>query len=570
MTTYRKIAAYRSSKQYRASGVYTTPALSRSYRVPLKSASAQALHKRAAWGDASTISASRVAAWRVASRRNVATRAAWSRASHRSPELSLLWSRGITRHSLTRLAWRAPLPVLLDNTAAWGKAVSMDVQMVTGWLAPAALFAAASAEWSMISHRSVADYYRSSSAYRRPWRYVDRPARIALNTYSAANWGASEQKINNQQLPWGGGFAVWGTDRPIDWDSDISPMPDKQPPPEPSVEEVYIMATDLTVKELATGAPLEVDQVSMRLDVDSFAWRLSMRVLNEASMQRMMPPAEIEVMTMGWRWVFVVESYTSLRELGRTYTVRASSLTRKLDAPWVAPLSHAAAAGTFKQVAESLLPSGWSIEWHGVDDFSLPALALSFNDKTPIVALGEMLSAIGAVMQPDRASKVLHVQPRYKYAPWEYYAPATTPDAIIHGSMITKESGEYRPGVLNNGVWVSGTTADGVQVEAVRYGTDGMPFAADVYHELIVSDVAARQRAKHVLSASGAKLLTSVETFITDEQVSPGLILPGMFVELQGGDVRRGLCLDVSLSGLGEPRMTQVVTLEVSDDSEYN
>lgn len=573
MTAYRSSKPYRSSERYRPSkgGVYTTPALSRSFAVSANAAVSASSHSVASWARVAHLSEHTQLAWNVAQSKDAPLVAPWGKAMARAADTALAWQEAEKQNRLFVVGWGKAMALTSKGADfAWELANPLDTDSIACWGAPEPLATVYSTKWLMISHRHIADDYRTNKPYRSFWRYVERRQRITHNTYSRAPWSATSAHKSDLEMPWGGGFSVWGTDRPINWDSDTSPIPDKDPAIEPEIKEVYAMATDLTVKELATGTVLDVDSVNISLDLDSFAWRCSMRALNQASMSRMMPPAEIEVKTMGWRWVFVVEKYTKTRGAGSTWQVEASSRTKQLHSPWAEASSHTQSAPTtFKQAAESLLPLGWAATWHGIEDFSLAANAWSYNNKTPKDALADMLDAVGAVMVPDREDYVFHIQPRYKYAPWEYDAETTEADMIVHESMILRESGEYRPGIKNNGVWVSGNTRHGVIVEVIRSGTDGKPFASDTYHDLTTSDTAARQKGKQIIAASGAKTLTTIETFITDEELSPGLITPGDLVEVRSdGETWRGICLSVSMSELGAPRLTQIITVERSHDDD--
>lgn len=416
----------------------------------------------------------------------------------------------------------------------------------------------------MISHRHIADDYRKSKPYRSFWRYVERRQRITHNTYSKALWSATAAHKSDLEMPWGGGFAVWGTDRPINWDSDTSPIPDKDPPPQPEIKEFYDMATDLSVVDAETGTPLAIENVTMSLDIDSFAWSFSGTAFNQSSMNLAQPGKAIKISSMGYEWVFLTELYTKSRGVANEWALRGASLSRMLDSPWQRKNTHAEASPTtWKQAIESLLPHDWSASFSNIDDYTIPAGAWSYSDKTSLEAISDLLSAVGAVVIPDLSEKVLHVQPRYKYAPWEYFLETTEPDAVVHEVMILGESGQYRPGTKTNGQLVSGTSMHGVVVEAVRFGTDGHPFADDFYHPLITSTVAGAQRSKQTAAASGNKMLVSLDTIITDYQASPGLILPGYLVEVVGEqETWRGICLSVHVSGAGLPEITQTIVIE--------
>lgn len=567
MTAYRSSKPYRSSERYRPSkgGVYTTPALSRSFAVSANTAVSVNSHSIAGWARVAHLSECARLAWDIAQPKDAPLVAPWGKAEARSDDTALAWQEAEKQNRLFVVGWGKAMALTSKGGAlAWELANPLDTDSVAYWGAPDPLATVYSTKWLMISHRHIADDYRTNKPYRSFWRYVERRQRITHNTYSRAPWSATSAHKSDLETPWGGGFAIWGTDRPINWDSDTSPIPDKEPPPQPEVKEFYDMATDLSVVDVETNTPLAIEGVTMSLDIDSFAWSFSGTAFNQSSMNLAQPGKEIKISTMGYEWVFLTELYTKSRGVANEWALRGASLSKALDSPWQRKRTHAETAPTtYKQAIESLLPLGWTALFSKIDDYTIPAGAWSYSDKTPLESISDLLSALGAVVIPDLSQKTLHIQPRYKYAPWEYFSETTEPDAIVHESMILGESGQYRPGIKTNGQLVSGTSMHGVVVEAMRAGTDGHPFADDFYHPLITDTVAAAQRSKQTAAASGNKMLVSLDTVITDYQASPGLVLPGYLVEVVGEqETWRGICLSVHVSGAGLPEITQTIVIE--------
>ena len=566
MANYRNESAYRNGGAYRGhSGIYQTPPLRRSFLVAANNAVATDKSTAAAWGKPSAIDIYAASAWHIADALSDENLMRWGKSVALSVSVNLAHQIAANEQLEVATMWAKPILHSQSSSAAWGEAVELSPEKYSfTWSKTYRADAELTAKFITITHRYESEFYRNDYAYQNYWRYPLKRRSLALDNLSMTKWGGNEPKQSDSLLPWGNGFHVWGTDKPLEWTDDPTPLPDQPAPPEPEIEDFYNMATDLTVTDVATQTALAIDDVSMSLDIDSFAWTLSARVLNRASMNLAMPSKLIKVSTMGYEWIFVVESYSSTRGIGTTYRIQASSQSRMLDAPWQDISSNVeSAATTWKQAAESLMPLGWSIEFNKIQDYIIPAGAWSYIDKTPKAALADLLEAIGAVAIPDMSQQMLHIQPRYKYAPWEYNAASTEPDVIVHEAMIISESGQYHPANVHNGVWVSGNSRHGVIVEAVREGTDGLPAAADVYHDLIVDVDAGRQKAKQIIAASGSKTLVTLETIITDEQASPGLITPGMLVEIRSdGETWRGICLSANVAGAGLPAITQTITVE--------
>jgi|SRR5690554_190295 len=566
MTTYRNGFTYRTDLAYKGNdGVFQKPVLSRAIAIAANDAQAQNPAIETAWVGIERTDFELETGWQFAQAQNQNNMMPWGKPFALSQEAELAHSEAIAMSFDTETAWAKPLPANTEAISTWGEAIALpEIIYSLHWSKTYRADAEKNTGWLTITHRYEGEFYRNKEDYRSFWKYrlINRP--LALDNSLSTGWGGYTAKLNDNNIPWGDGFHVWGTETPLEWTSDPTPLPDQPAPPEPEIEDFYNMATDLTVIDVATQTALAIDDVSMSLDIDSFAWTLSARVLNRASMNLAMPSKLIKVSTMGYDWIFVVESYSSTRGIGTTYRIQASSQSRMLDAPWQDISSNVeAAATTWKQAAESLMPLGWSVEFNRIQDYIIPAGAWSYIDKTLKAALADLLEAIGVVAIPDMSQQVLHIQPRYKYAPWEYNAASTEPDVIVHEAMIISESGQYHPANVHNGVWVSGNSRHGVIVEAVREGTDGLPAAADVYHDLIVDVDAGRQKAKQIIAASGSKTLVTLETIITDEQASPGLITPGMLVEIRSdGETWRGICLSTNVAGAGLPAITQTITVE--------
>lgn len=573
MIAYRNDLTYRNNQFYRPrGGVYQKPALCNSVSVGVFSAAAVDSGCGIGWGALTAISTRSASAWARALPAELSSAMAWGKAYAVDVEAAGVWSTAASCEAVLWTGWLAASHINSSAKSLWAKAVATDeVLAESSWHKTYRADAAAKSNWIAISHRYVSEFYRNPHPYQN-WQKWNMPAyKLTLDPVAPFLWGGASPKKGAASVPWGGGFGVWGVDTPLEWTSDTSPIPDKEPPPSPEIREVYDdMATDLTVTDVSTGTPLAIEGVTMSLDIDSFAWSFSGAALNRSSLDLAMPGKTIKVATMGYEWVFLIGSYAKTGGFAAEWRLQGASVSRSLDAPWASRDTHTESSATsWRQALESLLPGGWIVNYEKSTDYPLPAGAWSYSDKTPREAISELLEAVGAVVVPGMSGTVLNIQPRHKYAPWEYWLETTEPDAILHEAMVLAESGEYRPGATNNGQVVSGTNRHGVIVEAVRSGTDGQPFASDFYHDLVTDVAAATQKAKSTAAASGDKMLVTLETVITDEQASPGVIVPGMLVEVQEhGGAWRGTCLFVRISGAGLPEITQTVIIE--RDEEYS
>ena len=135
-------------------------------------------------------------------------------------------------------------------------------------------------------------------------------------------------------------------------------------------------------------------------------------------------------------------------------------------------------------------------------------------------------------------------------------------DRIVPASMVISLSTNWRPEQAYNAVYVSGTNA-GVSVNVKRAGTSGDNQAPDILEDWLTETQVNTERGRNELSKGGNQSVTTIELPLTDTNTAPGLIEPGMLVEVQDitGDWQ-GLCLATSISASGGGNVIQRVELE--------
>lgn len=135
-------------------------------------------------------------------------------------------------------------------------------------------------------------------------------------------------------------------------------------------------------------------------------------------------------------------------------------------------------------------------------------------------------------------------------------------DRIVPASMIISLSANWRPEQAYNAVYVSGTNA-GVSVNVKRAGTNGDNPATDILEDWLTETQVNTERGRNELAKGGNQSVTTIELPLTDSNTAPGLIEPGMFVEVQDitGDWQ-GLCLATSISAGDVGNVMQRIDLE--------
>lgn len=567
MSLYRSPGSYRQEASYQGhDGVFQKPLLGRSIGVSFGQRSGVGESLVANWGELGQLATKKTQFWKTGLGLAGDHLLSWLAGSAVLSSVSVLHKASMAADSLSSFDWAASFAAGRVAHVDWQRADSLaPLSFSFSWSKTYRADAVFLSRYLMTSCRFESEFYQNSGFYGDFWGYQVKRYSLALSGIKITSWGGASAKSSSDVLPWGGGFFVWGTDKPLEWTDDPSPVPDQPAPAEPNIEDCYFMATDLTAVDVATRTPLSIEDVRISLDIDSFSWGLSAKVMNRASMALAGPGALVEVSTMGWSWVFLMESYSVQRGVANEWVIKGSSQSKELGSPWLDGSSFiSVAALTWRQAIEEVLPVGWLVEFDSrVVDYSIPAGAWSYTDKTPKEVLSDLLEAVGCVAIPNMATKSIFIQARYKYAPWEYYLSTTEPDVILHESMVLSEGGQYHPAVQHNSVWVGGNTRHGVLVEGVRTGSNGLPQASDFYHELITDSDAGWHKAKQILSGGGPKGVISLDTIITDEQANPGLIIPGMLIEVRSSaESWRGVVLSTSIAGAGSPEITQTLSIE--------
>ena len=363
----------------------------------------------------------------------------------------------------------------------------------------------------------------------------------------------------------------------VDWDYDQEPpLPDKDPADVPEIKEAYLYMNASSLKKMPEGIPLEFADLQISLDIDSFSWAMSASILNSASMDQIKPgpsgPVEVEAKVNNKTWRFMIERYTVTSKHPKTaYKVSGSSLTQLLAAPYSAKQSAQITTPTNAlQVIQSILENtGFEIDWDvSLADYTIPAGAWGYENKTPIEVIDELVKAAGGVLIPATALSKLYAAQRYREAPPWYWSAidSSSLDFQIADSTVASLSSEWQPTTEYRGVYVSGIT-QGVAVDVKKNGSDGLPRAPDVYDALNLTTQQCRGRGISILGQSGAQEIVTVELPLPTSG-APGLVVPGKWGEIQDSNDSennwRALVLSttVSVSRPGASRAMQTIRLE--------
>jgi hypothetical protein len=399
------------------------------------------------------------------------------------------------------------------------------------------------------------------------------PTRPLFSGRDLQGWDSNKPADIRYRHPW--------DDKPrkgteVDFDYDQQPPLPGDPPDEPEIKRTYIIMNSSSLIATAENTPLEFSDLSIELDVDSFAWKMSCSILNRQSMDLIRPtaqgPAEVVATVNGHQWRFIVERYSLDKRFAKgRWRITGVSRPQLLASPYAPKRTGRIEQPTNMALAmtNQLEFTGFTVALQdGLYDYVVPAGAWGYESKTAMEVISELAAAVGAVVIPDRTDDILHINHRYKQTPPWYYPGLSESDvdAVIQDSMVIGYSSQWEPQPEYNYVFVSGIT-DGVSTEVIRQGSAGDQPAQDIYDELNVEVQQCRLRGITALSAGGNQEIVTIETILPTSG-SPGLIVPAMLVEYR--DTRdasatfRGnvLGVSISVSKPGASRVIQNVKIE--------
>ncbi|WP_419534726.1 hypothetical protein [Endozoicomonas sp.] len=363
-------------------------------------------------------------------------------------------------------------------------------------------------------------------------------------------------------IPWGLGQKARDESVTGNYGGETDPNVVEKPQPEqPEIRESYLLMNVISVVTLPERTPIELNDVEIELDIDSFSWSLTGQLWGASSLAMIEPdasgPKQVEININGWVWVFIIERYSTDRRFGHErYTVTGSSRSQLLAAPYAPKRSKSSASdiNAKQAITEELANTGFTASYPDLNDYStpdwiIPGGTFSYQHQTPMEVIARLTTSAGSVVIPARDSDQLNIQPRYPASPWNW--GTATMDRIIPASMVISLSASWRPEPQYNAVYVSGTHA-GVAVNVKRSGTAGDEPAPDILEDWLTETQVNTERGRNELAKGGHQSITTIELPLTDTNTAPGLIEPGMLVEVQDitGDWQ-GLCLRTHISASG-------------------
>lgn len=291
---------------------------------------------------------------------------------------------------------------------------------------------------------------------------------------------------------------------------------------------VYLVSNTASIVRVRDGVDIPTTSLSIELDTDSWAWQFTAQIPRIAA-AAMTDDEEVSIHVNGQQWDCVCDGWQSSESFGRqSATLTGRSRTAYLSPTHVLPQAVSEiGAATMAQLAEALLPYGWTLDWQA-PDWLVPGGFFSLESQTPIEAIKYLAEAAGGFVLPHQRDRHLVIKPRYPTVPWQL--DGALADVAIPRAIITTLGSDFQPGQAANGVWVSGGH-QGISARVLRQGTAGEKQAPTITHPLVCDVVAARAQGVVALAKTMPKRLQAIELPLSSDT---GLILPGALLAVDG------------------------------------
>lgn len=363
----------------------------------------------------------------------------------------------------------------------------------------------------------------------------------------------------------------------------VSPFIDQpRPPPIPPVNgvsiiiptrEAYTVHHVISVVTVIGNHIIPLSKLSLSYNRDSFCWLFSGELADKAALPLVTPidnnPVELSITINGYHWVVIVEKMPESKRFGKTaITLTGKSLSGLLGELYQRQISYTAGSDmTIQQIANALLPIGWSIDWQCATPWVIPANTFSYTQQNTLQALATIVRSIGAVLKPSRTERVLTIQPCYPILPWNYYASGITPNLVVPDSAIDTISIESTVQSAINGVYVHGDQ-NGVLALCRLTGTAGDVLAPTQSNPLITDVIGARALGERILAGLATQPKTT--SFTTWLGGDFPLAETGWLVEVNGERaIINSVAVDVNTDNNGAIKVRQTLTVGEQTDNVY-
>ncbi|WP_445425164.1 hypothetical protein [Alishewanella sp. HL-SH06] len=451
------------------------------------------------------------------------------------------------QHTLTH--WRMAALKQQQNVATWGVSALHTQQLQTGYIYPGITAKRFDLLWR--TDGEVTRYYRLPYGPRPPsyictQNYVPPSGKVTLRFIDPAQpqQGNVTLRFSNANNPIvcvldnGGGLMP---------PSPEVPTIDTSRPIRPARRRSYIMQPQLRCYRVSDNLEINIISASWAINRSSWAANITLNCGSRIDRDRLLTggPQLFKLVVNGYELFGLAENGSMSHSFGQSsWTITGRSSIAELASPNAAARSYTNT--TSKSVAalitDELDNTGWSLNFDMLP-FNVPAGAFSYQNKTPIEAIAQIVAGIGGMLYPDGSTNTLHVKPQWPVVPWGI--TIATADVAVHDDVILNYSESPASTPACNAVFVRGEQ-QGVECKVRRSGTAGDVLANDIVDPIITDQLAARQRGTAELAECGRK--TQISITLPVMQDLP-LCLPGTLLGVAWQtDIYKGMVDSVNLT----------------------
>ncbi len=325
-------------------------------------------------------------------------------------------------------------------------------------------------------------------------------------------------------------------------------------PPSTNYTEPYFVINSIELTNLETGEIVQATSVDFSTDLNSFAWSGSMSVPANQISKLESPtnkPVKVGLTFNGNYAVFMVQKISKATTFNKaSYTVSVISPTALLDEPYSrsdsATIMQDASPQALIEARLNTQVTGVGLDWQYLSslDWVVTAKTFSYQELTPIKAIGKLLEGSAAFLYSALAGDSLVVKRKRVNEFWESaIEPILINSDIITSLSFTREKHrDYDAVYVVSGLGnVSGITA-----RVVRDAYAGTELAPQIVAPTLTSPQAVRDAGKYRLGTAGV-----VETRTLSQPVIEGaeLLKPADLVQFTlDGVVSIGTVQSTSIS----------------------
>lgn len=355
------------------------------------------------------------------------------------------------------------------------------------------------------------------------------------------------------------------------WYSGNRDNPDPPPPYEgpimPLVKGFYYMNNTVFVKRLPSMEDIEVQSITMSIDMDSFLWDFSLTIVDKSYLNLIKPQddtfIDIQININGYEWTCRVEEWSeNITFNQRSWIINGRSPSIELAEPFCNPFSYkndtTVQATTI--VTDLLNLTNWSYVWESsafldtAMDWLIPANLFSFTNESIIHGIKQLVNTAGHFINTvpnTNTIKELQIKPIYKEQPWNWYHSTISPDILLVDAQCWEIGRKYnRKSKIDSIVLAGIGEASGILSTVKKEGTAGTYTAPMITSPLFTTPQVIRERGRMEIAESGNWIEHSIKLFsLRPAPEGVGLAQIGELAEFnESGNTWRGIIKSVSVN----------------------